>query len=258
MFDNGRMANKRNDDPRPNQWIADRLKQVGSTQVALAENLNVAPARIIEMIKAQREIQSDEIIPFAQVLNIDPSSVVDCFHHHRLPDTIEPFDPADPIEPTNENSLPADARKSEVLEVIGEDYAAIPRWDMRASAGPGQLVPDQPEAIHRILFRMQWLRSVSRAPLDKIFALEVEGDSMEPTLRKGDLVLVDQTRTNPGADAIFLLNNDGELQVKRVQIDPRTKMLTIRSDNPAYRDWDDVPPHEVDIIGRVFWIGRHF
>ena len=80
---------------------------------------------------------------------------------------------------------------------------------------------------------------------------------MEPTLRQGDLVLVDTTRTDPGSDSIFLLD-DGELKVKRVQRDPRNQMLVIRSDNPNYEDFRDVPPENVNIVGRVFWIARHF
>lgn len=150
-----------------------------------------------------------------------------------------------------------DHTKSEIVEVLGEEYAAVTRWDIRASAGGGSIIPDAPDALHRILFRMQWLRSMTRAPLEKVFAVEVEGDSMEPTLRQGDLVLVDTSRTDPGSDSIFLLD-DGELKVKRVQRDPRNQLLVIRSDNPAYEDFRDVPPENVNIVGRVFWIGRHF
>lgn len=150
-----------------------------------------------------------------------------------------------------------DHTKPEVIEVLGEEYAAVTRWDIRASAGGGALIPDAPDALHRILFRMQWLRSMTRAPLENIFAVEVEGDSMEPTLRQGDLVLVDTSRRDPGSDSIFLLD-DGELKVKRVQRDPRTQLLVIRSDNPHYEDFRDVPPENINIVGRVFWIARHF
>jgi phage repressor protein C with HTH and peptisase S24 domain len=37
---------------------------------------------------------------------------------------------------------------------------------------------------------------------------------------------------------------------------PVSKLLTVKSDNPAYPTYDNIPPEEIVIMGRVVWIGR--
>lgn len=148
-------------------------------------------------------------------------------------------------------------REGAVVEVGGESYAAIPRYDMQASAGHGREAPGTAVVLHHHLFRLQWLRRVTSAPVAKLFALEVNGDSMEVTLRSGDIVLVDQTQNQPSRkDGMYVLNQDGELKVKRVSAHPVTGRLTIRSDNPAYEPFADIDPDDIIVVGRVVWIGR--
>jgi hypothetical protein len=146
---------------------------------------------------------------------------------------------------------------STTLEFEGENYAALPRYDIRVGAGGGFVLPPMPAVASRILFRLDWLRRVTRAPLDQLAVVEVEGDSMEPTLRSGDNVLVDLSERNPGRrDAIYVIGSEDSLQIKRLQVHPTTKRLTIKSDNPAYETWHDIDPKKIDIVGRVIWIGR--
>lgn len=57
-------------------WIGKRLKSIGKTKGALAEHLGVAPARMTELSKGNRQLQSDEIIPFAEFLEMDPMQVL--------------------------------------------------------------------------------------------------------------------------------------------------------------------------------------
>lgn len=111
--------------------------------------------------------------------------------------------------------------------------------------------------MHYHLFRFAWLRSVTAAPIARLAVIEVDGDSMEPALRSGDTVLVDQTQAQPGRkDGMYVLNKDGDLQVKRVSAHPVTGRYTIKSDNPAYESWSDIEPDAIDIVGRVIWVGR--
>ena len=53
-----------------------------------------------------------------------------------------------------------------------------------------------------------------------------------------------------------MIRVDGGLQVKRVSAHPVSGLLTISSDNPAYRSYADIKPTDVAIVGRVIWIGR--
>lgn len=144
-----------------------------------------------------------------------------------------------------------------IFPVGGEEYAAIRRFDLQASAGPGREIPAIPDVLHHHLFRVDWLRTVTRSPLGKLFVLEVLGDSMEPTLRTGDTVLVDQAQNHPRRlDGLYVLNFDGAMQVKRVSAHPVSNLLRISSDNPRHAPWPDISPDDIDIVGRVIWIGR--
>jgi len=145
--------------------------------------------------------------------------------------------------------------RSGVVALRGEDYALIPVYDARMAAGPGAEGEDA--VLYRILFRMQWLRSVTRAPLDRLAVIEIDGDSMEPALRSGDHGLLDLSQNQPrGKDGIYALRSGEGLQMKRVSAHPVSGHLTISSDNSAYPSYQDIEPSVVNILGRLIWIGR--
>jgi hypothetical protein len=60
-----------------------------------------------------------------------------------------------------------------------------------ASAGPGTIAQDF-APVDRLRFSGRWLRQQGLEP-GMLSVIEVEGDSMEPTLRDGDEILVDRT-----------------------------------------------------------------
>jgi SOS-response transcriptional repressor LexA len=57
-------------------WIGKRLKSLGKTKGALSEHLGVAPARMTELSKGNRQLQSNEVMPFAEFLEMDPMQVL--------------------------------------------------------------------------------------------------------------------------------------------------------------------------------------
>jgi phage repressor protein C with HTH and peptisase S24 domain len=138
---------------------------------------------------------------------------------------------------------------------LGEEFALLPSFDLRASAGGGSIFDREREAA-RVAFRRQWLKSVTGAPLDQLVVIEADGDSMEPSIHDGDHMLVDRSQTNPRRDGIYVINWDGHINVKRVTTDPARKRIVISSDNPKYPPNEAVRPDEVTVLGRVIWIGR--
>ncbi len=137
------------------------------------------------------------------------------------------------------------------------DMLMIPRIDIEASAGPGGLAEIEafraPVVIDRSL-----LRGVSAGSGSGLSVIRVAGDSMEPTLRDGDDIVVDR---NDGAarmrDGIYVLRIDTMLMVKRLMLEAgAARPLVIRSDNPRYPDIADYDPASLAIIGRVLWMGR--
>ena len=85
------------------------------------------------------------------------------------------------------------------------------------------------------------------------FALQIKGDSMEPRIHAGDVVIVRrQSDCENGETAVVLVNGD-EATVKRIKKSPEGIMLI--SNNPAYepmfysnKEIEELP---VCIIGRV-------
>lgn len=153
--------------------------------------------------------------------------------------------------PASAGSLPA-----EVVSMGGDSWALLPVYDTRASAGPGQEM-DNETVIYRIAFREEWVRSVTAAPIEDLAVIAVDGDSMEPTLRQGDTVLVDFGQKRPQRkDGIYVIRTDGGLQVKRLQVDLASRHLVVLSDNKAYEAQHGIRPENLAVVGRVIWLGR--
>jgi len=130
----------------------------------------------------------------------------------------------------------------------------VPVYDLRVAAGAGALAIDVPATEH-LMFREQWLRKIA-GDLGQVMVLGISGDSMWETLHDGDHALVDPGQNNPRREGLYVIRIDDMLQVKRVSMHPVTKLLTVKSDNPAYRTYDNIQPDDISIVGRVVWIGR--
>lgn len=140
----------------------------------------------------------------------------------------------------------------------GADFVAVPRLAVRASAGPGALATEE-ATRGRFAFDPGWLRGLTAGGPAALSLIRVEGDSMSPTLEDGDDILVDG---GDGADrlrdGIYVLRMDDALLVKRLQLNPIARRVTIASDNAAYPPLPDCDPARIHIVGRVVWGGRRF
>ena len=133
----------------------------------------------------------------------------------------------------------------------------LPRLNVDASAGPGAFNDDGENASAQIAFDERWLRRLSRSKTSDLSVIKVQGDSMVPTLSDGDDILVDAgDRAEQLRDGIYVLRRDDTLLVKRIASSPAARRIIIKSDNSSYPSWPDCAIDEVDIIGRVVWVGR--
>ncbi len=78
-------------------------------------------------------------------------------------------------------------------------------------------------------------KSFFRTPINtnKVKGIQVDGDSMEPTLRDGDYVLIDETTTF-GVNGIYAIQFGGQILIKRLQFKMDGTVLII-SDNNKYQ-----------------------
>ena len=81
---------------------------------------------------------------------------------------------------------------------------------------------------------------------------------MEPLLRPGEMILMDQGAANVPVDGIYVIRFDGHLMVKRIQREGGNA-LTLSSANPAYKAITLEPSdgRDLAVIGRVVWHGRN-
>ena len=77
-------------------------------------------------------------------------------------------------------------------------------------------------------------KSFFRTPINtnKLKGIQVDGDSMEPTLRDGDYVLIDEN-INFGTNGIYAIQYGGQILIKRLQFKMDGTILII-SDNDKY------------------------
>ena len=141
---------------------------------------------------------------------------------------------------------------------VGGDVVWIPEYDVRASAGYGHETGY--ESVDRfVALRRDWLRNSLRVDPTQLCLIHIEGDSMEPTLRPGNISLVDCSDTAI-RDGIFALNLDNALHVKRLHRSDDGK-IDIISDNPKYSLRQIATRsvgEELRIVGRVVWADRKF
>jgi len=141
---------------------------------------------------------------------------------------------------------------------VDDKYCYIPLYDVKAAAGNGTVI-DREHIIDFLAFKQEWIRvQLGLSPQD-LYLIHVEGESMEPTLRPGDMILIDhRTASSLPRDGIYVLRMDDTLLVKRLQRLPGS-VVKVTSDNPAYEPFTlDLKQSaaEVGIIGRVIWCGR--
>ncbi len=131
-------------------------------------------------------------------------------------------------------------------------YVSAPRYEVLAAAGAGASVGD--EVIKGYLgFNTRWLRD-QQLMADKLAVIEVQGDSMEPTLHDADIVLLDMRTLELRDGDIYTLRREDELLVKRLRKQGPNWLIV--SDNIGYpvEPLDD----SVSVVGRVVWLGRTF
>lgn len=134
-----------------------------------------------------------------------------------------------------------------------DSYELVPRVEARAGAGESFETSDAVAGWYA--FRRDFLRRINASPA-KCVTMFVSGDSMEPLIRDGDMILVDQAEADAKDGLIYLVNLSGALMVKRLFRLPQGWRL--HSENERYGHLDIVGDElsAFAIFGRVRWFGR--
>lgn len=121
----------------------------------------------------------------------------------------------------------------------------VPRLAVAASAGAGSSVDDEVELAAALIPAAL----ARRLRLEQPSIIRARGDSMEPGLRHGDLLVVDTGRRSPDTrGAVFVIRIDDALLVKRVRRGADGPVAA--SDNPLA---PPLPAGRIEVIGQVVW-----
>ena len=150
----------------------------------------------------------------------------------------------------------------------GDDSVRIPRLDVEAAAGDGRMV-DVVTAATELPFPRAFAERMAPRGAD-LQCLTVRGDSMEPTIQNGAMIVIDRKqrdlpkwmptsrkapRRHQKPDGIYVFMQSGLVRLKRLR-DLGDHLVAVISDN------DDIHPLEIirlgrdgglRIIGRVVW-----
>ena len=142
-----------------------------------------------------------------------------------------------------------------------EEFANIPVHAASLAAGAGAENGAEP-IIDYLSFRRDWLRRIGVVPSNAVMA-RVEGDSMEPTIWAGDMVLIDRAKkevpvrkgnAKKGRSPVYAILDDGHARVKRIER-PAEDQILLLSDNPDYSP-EFAKIETLSIIGKVMWWGH--
>ncbi len=127
-------------------------------------------------------------------------------------------------------------------------------------------VGDQPAKMIRQVetrysFKREWLGSIAAGEAS-VCLVELDDQSMEKTLGKGDLVLIDTQRTQPVDNKIFVVRDGNSLKVRRIRITTRGTFLVsdnqVQKKNGTYLYPTKRFGDTMDIVGQVVWSARTF
>lgn len=136
---------------------------------------------------------------------------------------------------------------------LPDDVVQVPESRIEFSAGNGR------EAIFEVIeenepanYRLSWFQKEHINP-KRVRRFRVTGDSQEPFLFDGDIVLVNLDETTVVDSKLYAIRYDNDLRIKFLfkRLDGT---LILRSMNPAYPDEEVAPElanEHISVIGRV-------
>jgi phage repressor protein C with HTH and peptisase S24 domain len=134
------------------------------------------------------------------------------------------------------------------------DEVWIAHYDVRAAMGGGQIPHDYPEMLQDVRVSPQHLREMGVEFTEHYHLKMVTGwgQSMAPTIKHRDPLLVDISIRDFAGDGIYMFSWDGHLYIKRLQWmgEDRLKMI---SDNTRHSP-ETIPVVDVHIQARVLLV----
>jgi phage repressor protein C with HTH and peptisase S24 domain len=139
-------------------------------------------------------------------------------------------------------------------EDFAEQLQLVPIQSIDLAYGLGGSFTDGPIETEIMHFPKAWVESITSTPPALLTLARGRGDSMIPTIHSGDMVIIDRSQRvifEPDALWAYTVGEIGGIKRLKVKGD----RVIIMSDNKIVPD-DEVTVEEINIVGRIAFIGR--
>lgn len=207
-------------------------ERFGGNQADFARSIKRQPAQVNQWLTGYRAIGDAG----ARNIELAIGLPIGFFDSKAMPQNIDLDRPAPPM--VDLSSHP--------------DLLDVPRVRFKLSAGiSGFAIEPENGNGKPIFFRKDWFELNSYRP-EALFAVRVAGQSMEPSLWDGDLVVINTADTEPSDGEVFAINYEGEMAIKRMRRDAGEWFAC--SDNADQRRFAPKRcTEEVKLIGRAVY-----
>ncbi|MBT5027581.1 MAG: helix-turn-helix transcriptional regulator [Nitrospinaceae bacterium] len=206
----------------------------GFTQKQLAKLLNIS-------LPSMNHYETGKRIPSAQLL-ATLADIVEC-------------DPGWLLTGMEKKDAPQLGISSVVKSLTLEDFVLVPRYN--APSGKNTTIHSE-QIVDHLAFKAAWVNQELGADPKNLLLIHSKGDAMEPTIRSGDLLLVDQSESIIKGDGIYLIRIEDGMMVKRVQWLLGGSSAILCGDNSAVSKEQTLSSAQMEklhILGRVVWVG---
>lgn len=235
-------------------------KETGiATQMDLAHALGVNRSAITQA-KTRDAVPQKWILALARRYSLSPDWLEFGRGVPRGKDTLPPSSPAktSPVRAAVQAFMRGDRYTpgaTAAAPTIENELVYVPKARARLCAGGGSFeVGALPVAEYP--FPRQWLTRMGD-PSRMVF-MDVVGDSMEPGICDGDMVMVDQSNTAVSPHNVMAVGVEDAIYLKRVE--QRGGGIILHSDNKTYSCMElyDDELNTFRILGKVVWLCRDF
>jgi phage repressor protein C with HTH and peptisase S24 domain len=156
-----------------------------------------------------------------------------------------------------ESSPSAQSIGNVTLKDESSEFVRVPLISTSLQAGvPGfQPDPEYTDAVHLILPR-QWVEE-KKLVASNLVAMKVKGDSMYPSLKEGNTVVINTADRKVVDGQLYAVNYDGKALVKRLERDAGVWYLASDNPLPEFRRRSVIDTETV-VVGRVVRMERDF
>lgn len=191
------------------------------TQADLAKYIGVSTAAVNTWCKGLKTPRMDKVDKICLFLNINRSDLIE--------------------DKSQQTTSVAPARKGVTINVLGRVAAGIPI-----------------EAVEEIIDTEEITEDMAKT--GKYFGLRISGNSMEPIINDGDIVIVRQQNDAESDEIVIALVNGNDGVCKRLI--KYADSISLVSANPTYAPMyfkhDEIESKPVRIIGKVVELRRKF